>query len=67
MAFFPPTLTMMHLCIAQCTYWTPLNRGAIVEGRMEGKKKRGRPRMRMMLLDDEKILQEVEEESWTSW
>src|SRR6218665_398354 len=21
---FPPTLTMMHLCIAQCTYWTPL-------------------------------------------
>src|SRR6218665_3686441 len=23
--FFPPTLTMMHLCITQCTYWTPLN------------------------------------------
>jgi len=22
---FPPTLTMMHLCITQCTYWTPLN------------------------------------------
>src|SRR6218665_2744427 len=22
--FFPPTLTMMHLCITQCTYWTPL-------------------------------------------
>src|SRR6218665_1954604 len=21
---FPPTLTMMHLCITQCTYWTPL-------------------------------------------
>ena len=21
---FPPTLTMMHLCIIQCTYWTPL-------------------------------------------
>ena len=21
---FPPSLTMMHLCIAQCTYWTPL-------------------------------------------
>ena len=22
---FPHTLTMMHLCITQCTYWTPLN------------------------------------------
>src|SRR6218665_58446 len=22
--FFPPTLAMMHLCITQCTYWTPL-------------------------------------------
>src|SRR6218665_3516216 len=22
--FVPPTLTMMHLCIIQCTYWTPL-------------------------------------------
>jgi len=21
---FPPTLTMMHLCIIQCAYWTPL-------------------------------------------
>src|SRR6218665_3855246 len=21
---FPPTLTMMHICITQCTYWTPL-------------------------------------------
>ena len=21
---FPPTLTLMHLCITQCTYWTPL-------------------------------------------
>src|SRR6218665_465422 len=21
---FAPTLTMMHLCITQCTYWTPL-------------------------------------------
>jgi len=21
---FPPTLTMMHLCITQCKYWTPL-------------------------------------------
>src|SRR6218665_4042262 len=21
---FPPSLTMMHLCITQCTYWTPL-------------------------------------------
>src|SRR6218665_1893619 len=20
---FPPGLTMMHLCITQCTYWTP--------------------------------------------
>ena len=23
---FPPTVTMMHLCITQCTYWTPLGR-----------------------------------------
>src|SRR6218665_545464 len=22
---FPPTLTLMHLCITQCTYWTPLH------------------------------------------
>jgi len=22
---FPPALTMMHLCITQCTYWTPLD------------------------------------------
>src|SRR6218665_3522627 len=22
---FPPTLTMMHLCITQYTYWTPLH------------------------------------------
>ena len=22
--FLPPSLTMMHLCIMQCTYWTPL-------------------------------------------
>src|SRR6218665_1066803 len=22
--YFSPTLTMMHLCITQCTYWTPL-------------------------------------------
>src|SRR6218665_1543020 len=21
---FPPTLTMIHVCITQCTYWTPL-------------------------------------------
>src|SRR6218665_394131 len=21
---FPPTFTMMHLCITQCTYWMPL-------------------------------------------
>src|SRR6218665_1964426 len=21
---FPPSLTMMHLCITQCMYWTPL-------------------------------------------
>ena len=26
--FVPPsTLTMMHLCITQCTYWTPLHAG----------------------------------------
>ena len=24
---FSPTLTMMHLCITQCTYWTPLHNG----------------------------------------
>src|SRR6218665_266587 len=30
---FPPSLTMMHLCITQCTYWTPLGRsGAEVNG-----------------------------------
>ena len=23
---FPPTFTMMHLCINQCTYWTPRTR-----------------------------------------
>src|SRR6218665_179052 len=23
---FPSALTMMHLCITQCTYWTPLYR-----------------------------------------
>ena len=23
--FSPPALTMMHLCITQCTYWTPLS------------------------------------------
>ena len=22
---FPPTFTMMHLCITQCTYWTPMS------------------------------------------
>src|SRR6218665_71558 len=22
---FPPTFIMMHLCITQCTYWTPLH------------------------------------------
>ena len=22
---FPPSLTMMHLCITQCTHWTPLD------------------------------------------
>src|SRR6218665_1650900 len=27
---FPPTLTMMHLCITQCTYWTPV-RHAILD------------------------------------
>src|SRR6218665_1412401 len=25
--YFPPTLAMMHLCITQCTYWTPLDTG----------------------------------------
>src|SRR6218665_1581657 len=25
---FSPTLIMMHLCITQCTFWTPLPRGA---------------------------------------
>src|SRR6218665_2218434 len=29
--YFPPTLTMMHLCITQCTYWTPLGVGFIIE------------------------------------
>src|SRR6218665_3023057 len=24
---FPPSLTMMHLCITQSTYWTPLSSG----------------------------------------
>src|SRR6218665_3317727 len=28
--YFPPTLTMMHLCITQCTYWTPLSLGGYV-------------------------------------
>src|SRR6218665_1624185 len=28
---FPPTLTMMHLCITQCTYWTPLQIGLYYE------------------------------------
>jgi len=23
--YSPPTLAMMHLCITQCTYWTPLD------------------------------------------
>jgi len=27
---FPPTLTMMHVCITQCTYWTPLHLGGRV-------------------------------------
>src|SRR6218665_3879216 len=26
----PSTLTMMHLCITQCTYWTPLKLGLFV-------------------------------------
>jgi len=26
---FAPTFTMMHLCITQCTYWTPLQRSAV--------------------------------------
>src|SRR6218665_911215 len=37
---FPPTLTRMHLCITQCTYWTPLpmnrlNRGQCDEPRTD--------------------------------
>ena len=27
---FPPTFTMMHLCITQYTYWTPLLPGCII-------------------------------------
>ena len=27
---FPPTLTMMHLCITQCTYWTPLSQRSYI-------------------------------------
>src|SRR6218665_4205861 len=27
--FFLPTLAMMHLCITQCTYWTPLGLFAV--------------------------------------
>jgi len=23
--FFPHTFIMMHLCITQCTYWTPVH------------------------------------------
>jgi len=23
--YYAPILTMMHLCIIQCTYWTPLH------------------------------------------
>jgi len=26
---FLPSLTMMHLCITQCTYWTPLHSHAL--------------------------------------
>ena len=29
---FPPTLTMMHLCITQCTYWTPLVKWVVHQG-----------------------------------
>ena len=28
----PPNLTMMHLCITQCTYWTPLHLWSPLEG-----------------------------------
>ena len=31
---FPPSLTMMHLCITQCTYWTPLHVGNSVVTRL---------------------------------
>ena len=34
----PPTLTMMHLCITQCTYWMPLP-GAGLRGRQIGDQK----------------------------
>src|SRR6218665_1474315 len=30
---FPPTFTMMHLCITQCTYWTPLTTTTIINTR----------------------------------
>ena len=33
---FPHTLIMMHLCITQCTYWTPLVLG-IIYGRKNGR------------------------------
>src|SRR6218665_2310230 len=31
--FLPPSLTMMHLCIKQCTYWTPLMAAVIPQHR----------------------------------
>src|SRR6218665_701700 len=33
--FVSPTLTMMHLCITQCTYWTPLVAGWVAGGSLE--------------------------------
>src|SRR6218665_3914975 len=33
-SFPPPTLTMMHLCITQYTYWTPLGQVIPYEGWM---------------------------------
>src|SRR6218665_1617240 len=36
---FPPNSTMMHLCITQCTHWTPLrtqgNNAALINGQCQ--------------------------------
>src|SRR6218665_339327 len=31
--FVPPTFTMVHLCITQCTYWTPLRTERLTDKR----------------------------------